>query len=227
MMSYTYPSSSDDYEIHHESSCTSTSGFHTSNSTSTFATAQNEESSLECVSIDSPKGIEEEKSLDLDESDWCDEASLELNGLGFLLEDFFDDDFGKSADPCEITPNFQLEDSDVSSPNIVSSMEVDTEYCSTENSTPAAQDSPTRPRRPTSTILSILSPAELEEELQQTSAYLTEAMRRSELSRRQLNFQGASGMMLVQQSSGQPFLAISRDKLTSYIKDVVTSMTLG
>jgi hypothetical protein len=71
-----------------------------------------------------------------------------------------------------------------------------------------------------------LSPAQLHEELQQTRFFLTESMQRSALSRWQLDQQVTTGVVLVQQPSGESTLAISRDKITSYIKDV-SSMTLG
>ena len=79
-------------------------------------------------------------------------------------------------------------------------------------------------RRPN--ILSLLSPAELEEQLKQTTSRLTHSMKQSELSRRQLNQQeSAFATFRFAQSSSGSFLSLSRRHLVSYTGDI-TSMTL-
>ena len=189
--------------------------------------------------------------LDLDESSWrwCDDGSFDLKKTGFLsaeFEDAFDSSkialFANHSNTLhhntvssreggeETTSMYHLENDCVQTSHVTSEpCNLRTSSCQENSSmTPTSttnQRASSRHKRPG--ILSILTPAELEEELQQTTFFLAESMRRSELSRMQLVRQGASRVMLVQENPAeQSLFAISKHKVTSYIKDV-SSMALG
>ena len=166
-----------------------------------------------------PNGVDEEL-LDLgDETGWGDNASLELIGCGFL-------DFEEGEGPTKLSfKRLSTASGDkVGDEFCKCGRGIENCFCMTATSDSSPRSSSRQKKRPT--ILSILSPAQLHEELQQTRFFLTESMQRSALSRWQLDQQVTTGVVLVQQPSGESTLAISRDKITSYIKDV-SSMTLG
>jgi hypothetical protein len=186
-----------------------------------------------------PNGVDDEELLDLDQAGWCDEeAMIDLNICGFL-DDHFEEGGGGgtklSFRKLSISADPEIYEIDCSK-DAIAIENTSSCYKTDTSSAPAAVTLPvgssrsisSRHKRPT--ILSLLSPAELEEELHQTNFFLTESMRRSELSRRQLNQQVSAGVALFEQESllkeHAPTLTKSRDKITFYLKEV-SSMTLG
>lgn len=174
-------------------------------SSSTFKSAPNglnDDESFEKASNCTPRGVDENFL------DWCDDASVELNGSGLLLEDF------EGVESISKLPLRKLPYSKLGDPWFG---DQDLNHASADlNCSPR---STSRHKRPT--ILSILSPAQLEEELEQTKHFLAESMKRSELSRRQLDRQGSTSIMLIPQSFED-----SLSTIRSYVKEV-SSMALG